>query len=182
MIGHEQHLLVADHAGEAGAFGRIERRPRVFVVIGDLAHQTDLGLADLLDARIFQTRQCAGIWHVGVKHRLGLRQRLVDRRMDAVAGAFDVALAALDLAVVDADFHEGRRRDLGPVHAERNLVVAVAAARHGEGQVVEDAQAEALVEGQPVRGGEIDPRLPFLGAVIIERFRRNPELHEHPPC
>jgi hypothetical protein len=32
-----------------------------------------------------------------------------------------------------------------------------------------------------VRGGEINPRLPFLGAAVVERFRRNPELHEYPP-
>ena len=38
VIGHEQHLLVADHPGEAGAFGGIERRAGVFVVIGDLAY------------------------------------------------------------------------------------------------------------------------------------------------
>ena len=48
--------------------------------------------------------------------------------------------------------------------------------------MVEDALAETVDEGQPVRGGEIDPRLPFLGAVIIERLRRNPELHERSPC
>src|SRR5664279_4971117 len=101
--------------------------------------------------------------------------------MNAIAGAFHLALAAPDLAVVDADFHEGRGRDLGPVHPERDLVVAVAAARYHEGQMVEDAFAEALVEGQPVRGREVDPRLPFLGAVLAKRFRRNPELHEHLP-
>src|SRR3954447_1296995 len=99
---------------------------------------------------------------MGVKHRLGLRQRLVDRRMDAIAGTLDLTLAALDLAVVDADFHEAGRRDLGPMRAERDLVVAVSAARHREGQMVEDAFAKTLVEGQTMRGGEIDPRLPFL--------------------
>jgi hypothetical protein len=33
-----------------------------------------------------------------------------------------------------------------------------------------------------MRRREIDPRLPFLGAAIIKRFWRNPELHEYPPC
>jgi hypothetical protein len=47
--------------------------------------------------------------------------------------------------------------------------------------VVEDAFGKALVERQPMRGGEIDPRLPFLGAVVLQRIRRNPELHVHPP-
>src|SRR5260221_12124877 len=65
---------------------------------------------------------------------------------------------------------------------ERNLVVAVAAAGHDQGQVVEDTLAETLVEGQAMGGGEIDPRLPFLGTVIAERLRRNPVLHERSPC
>src|SRR5882724_11742719 len=50
VIGHEQYRLVADHSREARAFGGIERRAGVFVVIGNLIHQPDLGLADLLDA------------------------------------------------------------------------------------------------------------------------------------
>ena len=57
--------------------------PVYVVVVGDLAHHADFGLADLLDARIFKPRQRARVRHVGVKHRLGLRQRIVDRRMDA---------------------------------------------------------------------------------------------------
>ena len=32
--------------------------------------------------------------------------------------------------------------------------------------MVEDAFGKSLDEGQPVRGGEIDPRLPLLGADI----------------
>jgi len=65
-----------------------------------------MSLADLLDARVFEPRQRAGIRHVSVKHRLRLRQRLVDRGVDAIAGALDLTLAALHFAIVDADFHE----------------------------------------------------------------------------
>src|SRR6202790_4035256 len=90
--------------------------------------------------------------------------------------------AALDLAVVDANFHEGRGRHLGPVHSERDLVVAVAVARHDQGEVVEDALAEIVHVGEAMRRREIDPRLPFLGAAIVKRLWRNPELHEHPHC
>jgi hypothetical protein len=43
--------------------------------------------------------------------------------------------------------------------------------------MVEDAFGKTLVEGQPVRSGKVDPRLPFFGAVILQRIRRNPELH-----
>ena len=37
-------------------------------------------------------------------------------------------------------------------------------------------------DGEVKRGeGEVDPRLPFLGAVVLERLRRNPELHKPSP-
>ena len=52
---------------------------------------------------------------------------------------------------------------LRPVHPERDLVVAVGAAGHDEGEVVEDALVEAVDDGDAVGGGEIDPGLPFLG-------------------
>src|ERR1700676_3204509 len=68
------------------------------------------------------------------------------------------------------------------MHPERDLVVAVAAAGHDQGQVVEDSLAEAVHEGEAMRSRQIDARLPFLGAAIGKRLRRNPELHGHPPC
>ena len=147
MVGHEQHRPVADHPGETIAFGGVEGRAAVLVVIRDLSHHPDLGLADLLDARVFETRQRARIGHVGMKHGFGLRPRLVYRCVDTVAGAFHLAGAALALAVVDADLHEGRGRHFRPMHPEWNLIVAVAAARHDQGQVVEDPLAETLHEG-----------------------------------
>ena len=48
--------------------------------------------------------------------------------------------------------------------------------------MIEDALAETVHERQPVRGRQIDPRLPFLGANVRKRRRRNPELHERSPC
>ena len=54
------------------------------------------------------------------------------------------------------------------VHPERDLVVAIAAARHHEGQMVEDAFGKTLVECQPMRRREVNPRLPFLGAACSE--------------
>ena len=91
--------------------------------------------------------------------------------MDAVAGALDFAGAALDLAVFEADLHERGRLDLGPMHAERDLVIAVAAARHDERQVVENALAETVPVGDPVRGRKIDARLTLLGAAVLEQRR-----------
>src|SRR6201999_1848123 len=103
-------------------------------------------------------------------------------RMDAEAGALDIAGAALHQAVVDADFHERRRRHLRPVHAERDLVIAVGTAGHDEGEVIEDALGEAVHMGEPMGCGEIDPRLPLLRTAFGQRLRRNAELHWHSPC
>src|SRR6202034_3552688 len=181
VIGHEQHSLVPNHAGEALAFLRFKRGTGILIVISDLAHQSDLGLANLLDARILQTRERAGKRHVSVKHRPGLRQRVVNRRVNAIAGAFDLTGTVLDLAVVDADFHKGRGRYFGPMGSEWNLIIAVGAARHGVRQVIENAFAEAVHVGQPVCGREIDARLPFIWAVIPAIVRRYPDVHGNPP-
>ena len=59
-----------------------------------------------------------------------------------------------------------RGLDLGPVHAEGDLVVAVGAAGHVQRQMIEDALAEAVHVGEAMGGGEIDAGLPFLGASI----------------
>jgi hypothetical protein len=48
--------------------------------------------------------------------------------------------------------------------------------------VIEDALGETVHPGQPMRGREIDPRLPFLGAAFGKRLWRNPELHGQLPA
>jgi hypothetical protein len=47
--------------------------------------------------------------------------------------------------------------------------------------VIENAFAETVHEGQPMRGRKINPCLPLLGAHIPERLRRNPVLHVRTP-
>src|SRR5439155_14561217 len=76
--------------------------------------------------------------------------------------ALDLALAAQHRAVI-ADLHQNARRDLRPMQAERDLVVAIVPARHGQGEVVEDALAEAMADREAMRRREVDPRLPFRG-------------------
>src|SRR3954451_15233582 len=109
-----------------------------------------------------------------MEYRFGLRQRLVDRRVDTVAGALDFTLAAFHSPVIDTDFHKGRGRYLGPMHPERDLVVPGAAARHHESQMFEDPRKETVHDAQPVLSREVYARLPFIGAVIPERLRPNP--------
>src|ERR1700685_189114 len=67
------------------------------------------------------------------------------------------------------------------MRAERDLVVTVAAARYDQSQMIENPFAEAVHIGEAMRGRQFDPRLPFLGAPVVEPFRRDPDLHWHPP-
>src|SRR5579862_2931341 len=86
----------------------------------------------------------------------------MDRRVDAEGRALDLARPAQDRAVI-ADLHQNTRRHLRPMETERDLVIAVVPARHGQGKMVEDALAEAVADGEAVRRREVDPRLPFRG-------------------
>jgi hypothetical protein len=63
------------------------------------------------------------------------------------------------------------------MHPERDLVVPVAAARHHQGQVIEDSFAEAVHVSQAVGRRQFDSGLPFLSAPIVEPFRRDSDLH-----
>src|SRR5438067_1033714 len=102
----------------------------------------------------------------------------MDRRMDAIAGALDIALAGKPRAVI-ADFHEAACGHLGPIEAERDLVVAVARAGHAERQVIENAFVEAMHHAEPMRGREIDAGLPARGFEIyalVDGFLQHPSL------
>jgi len=57
------------------------------------------------------------------------------------------------------------------MRAERNLVIAIVAAGHDEGQMIEDAFVETLPVSEPVRRSEIDPRLPFFIGAIRKHAR-----------
>jgi hypothetical protein len=66
------------------------------------------------------------------------------------------------------------------MHAERDLIIDVAAAWNGQREVVENSLAKSMAEGETVRGRKIDPRLPFFGATfqsICQIVWRNPDLH-----
>src|SRR5262249_24609198 len=100
---------------------------------------------------------------------------------DAIAGALPVAGAALHLAVINADLHEGAGAHFRPVQAERDLIVAVGLAGDRQREVVEDTFVEAMHHGKPVGGGKIDARLPFLGRAFLAADGRNLELHARSP-
>src|SRR5262249_55217089 len=104
--------------------------------------------------------------HVGVKHRRGVWQRFMDRCVDAVAGALDIAAAAPDFAVVYSHLHKRRGGDFGPMPAGRDLVIAIAAAWHGQREVVENPLAETMQECEPVRGRKLKTRLPFFSVAL----------------
>jgi hypothetical protein len=62
------------------------------------------------------------------------------------------------------------------MHAKRNLIIEVAVPGHDEREVVENTLTEAVHERKPVRGREINPRLPFIGAALQSGWRK-PDLH-----
>ena len=91
-----------------------------------------------------------------------LRHQPMDRGMDAKRRSLDFALAGQDAAVI-SHFHEAAGGDLGPMQAERNLIIAVVAGGNRQRQMVENAFVEAVLDGEPVRRGKIDPGLPAQG-------------------
>src|SRR6266404_1776507 len=105
--------------------------------------------------------------------RTVLLPRILARRSPSagsIAGPLDVTVPALHLAIVDAYLHERRSLDLRPVHAKRNLVIAVGFARDHLGQVIEDSLAQAMHNGQSMRGGKIDASFPLLRAAFIATY------------
>ena len=138
---------------------RFHSEPGIFIVIGDTVEKGDFGLADRLDARLFETGQRGGEGHVGVQHAGSARDQPMDRRVDAKGRALDLARAAHQAAVV-THFDQTARRDLGPVQSKRDLQIAIVGARHREGKVIEDHLAETLSIRKSMRCREVDARLP----------------------
>src|SRR5262245_17951793 len=112
----------------------------------------------------------------------GMRDEVMERRMNAIAGALNVTDAALRLAVVDPHFHERARLHLRPMQTEGNLIVAVGLARHGQGQVIENALVQPVHHGGAMGRSQVDAGLPLLGAAFLTRYWRYLKLHACPPC
>src|SRR5262249_37502407 len=57
-----------------------------------------------------------------------------------------------------------------------DLVIAVVGAGNAQGEVVENALVEPVHHREPVRGGEIDPRLPLRRGYVdarLDRFQKH---------
>jgi hypothetical protein len=162
MVGHEEDRFVAEDLGKALAFRGIKSWASVIVVICNHFHHTDFRLADLFNVGIFETGERTGKRHMRVEHGFSLRQRLVNWRVNAIAGPLDVTVPALHLAIVDAYLHERRSLDLRPVHAKRNLVIAVGFARDHF--------------GQSMRGSKIDASFPLPRAAFIATYAAPADL------
>src|SRR6516165_10521687 len=156
MVGHEEDRFVAEDLGKALAFRRIKSWASVIVVICNHFHHADFRLADLFNVGIFETGERTGKRHMRVEHGFSLRQRLVNWRVNAIAGSLDVTVPTLHLTIVDAYLHERRSLDLRPVHTKRNLVIAVGIARDHLGQVIEDSLVQAMHDCQSMCGCKID--------------------------
>ena len=93
----------------------------------------------------------------------GARDQPVDRGVDTIRRSLDVTSAAQH-ALVIADLHEAAGRDLGPMQPERDLQITIVGTGRGEGEVIENALAEALHVRKPVGCGKIDAVLPGCGS------------------
>jgi hypothetical protein len=131
--------------------------PGVGVVVGDVAVKERRGLARRQQPVVLQhvERQRPGL--VGVHHHARAADAM-DRRVDALRGELDHALAFERLAGLVEHDHVARAR-LGPVQAEGQDQVAIVAAGHGDREVVVDAFLELVQHGEAVRGGQVDPGL-----------------------
>jgi hypothetical protein len=83
------------HLGKALAFRGIKSWASVIVVICNHFHHADFRLADLFNVGIFETGERTGKRHMRVEHGFSLRQRLVNWRVNAIAGPLDVTVPAL---------------------------------------------------------------------------------------
>src|SRR5438477_7854867 len=180
VIGHQQHTAVrSEHMRQPLAFGWVQRQTAVFVVIGNRVEKGDLGLAERGEARLSKAGERGGKRHMSVQDAGLLRVELVDRGVDAKGGAFDLAFATQDLAVI-ADLHQAARGHLRPMQPERDLVITVALARHGQRKMVEDAFAQAVRHGEAMRRREIDPRVPLRRIDFVARAARFHQSHPGP--
>src|SRR6516165_9848961 len=73
VIGHEQHLVLwPEDASEPFPLSRFHSEPGIFIVIADTVEKGDFGLADRLDARLFEAGQRGGEGHVGCSTQAAL--------------------------------------------------------------------------------------------------------------
>ena len=89
--------------------------------------------------------------------------------MDDVAGRVDrIVVFGLQHGIaVEIDLDQARGRDLLVQHAvgiDEDVVLGLG---HARGDVVVDEVGHAVERHQPVAGGQIDARLPFLGRHLL---------------
>jgi len=101
---------------------------------------------------------------VGVQDGVQILARHVDRAVNDKAGAVHLIGRLVEDVAVDIDLDQVRGGDLlveEPIGIDQELILR---ARHAQRDVVVDQMRPAIVRDQPIGGGEIDPRLPFLVA------------------
>ena len=88
-------------------------------------------------------RQCAGVWHMGVEHSLGIRAGAVAAAVDHEGGDLPVAVPINDIPVeVDGDDVIGGH--LRPVRAEPVQQKQIGTARYSQREVIVDPLVESM--------------------------------------
>ena len=114
--------------------------------------------------------------------RIGARG--VNRAVDHVAGVVHgiVVIGLQHDFALEIDLHEARGVDLVEEEAVGIDEEMLLRPRHPRGDVGVDHVGHAVMRDEPVAGGEIDPRLPFLGAHALadgltSRLQRRRSCH-----
>src|SRR6185503_6440490 len=117
---------------------------------------------------------------MGMEYAGDVRPRLVDGAVDHVAGFVDavVGLGLPDDLALDVDLHQARRGDLlveHPVKIDEQMIGAGDARR----DVIVDQVGYPVLVYEAIAGGEVDPRLPFLGRhLTADRLEVGRIIHE----
>jgi hypothetical protein len=108
---------------------------------------------------------------VGVDDGVQVLARHMDRAVNDEARAVHLVGRVVEDVAVDVDLYQARGGDLlveKAVGIDQELVLG---SRHPQRDVVVDQVGPAVMRDQAVGGGEIDPRLPLVGAHALARRR-----------
>ena len=157
-----RHLCVAQVRDDALALVQVVR-DALEVVIADVLVEAHGGLVERQQPAI-ERRDRLARHRVGVQDGVQVLARHVDRAVDDEAGAVHLVGRLVEDVAVDVDLDQARGGDLLVEEAVRVDQELVLGARHAQRDVVVDQVRPAVMGDQPVGGGELDARLPFLFA------------------
>jgi hypothetical protein len=178
VIVHDQRVVRAEIGDDLLALIKVDRRSFV-AVIADVADEADRRLRQRQQAAFHRRNGDAGT-RMRVDDTLNVRPRLVDRAVNDIAGFVDavVGVGRCQNLAFDRHLHQVGGGDFlvqQPVEIDQQMILGAGNAR---GDVVVDQVGHAELVDQPVTGGKIDARLPFLRRnLVLERWKIRRIVH-----